>query len=477
MRTREGRRIIRPDQVAEPDVLALDWPRADLDIACLELLIGLVHLADPVEEVEDWEDRRPDSERLRARLAPLAPAFNLGGDGPRFLQDLEPLDGEPKPVDMLFIDSAGESTATKNADLLVHRDRYPRLDPATAAMALYTLQAHAPSGGAGNRTSMRGGGPMVTLVQPAAPGLWPLIWANVPLGTPQGVDALPWMRPTHTSEGKQVELQPVSDGVLPEHFFGMPRRLRLVFDGDAVVGVIQKPWGVNYVGWVHPLTPYYRQKEGADLLPVHPRAGLFGYRNWLGVVADAPDGDLRRRAACLRDYAGRVRSTEGAGVIVAGWAMDNMKPLDFILSRQPFVDLPEDALLRLRGMVAAAETAGVALRMAGKAALGESAALEALRESFFQRTETAFSARAAALPAAGVETGWLSDMRAAALALFDEAALPGLAAAETDRIEALLSARDGLVADLSGHRKLGKDLFTHLSLPLPERRKKKEPQA
>ena len=84
---------------------------------------------------------------------------------------------------MLFIDSAGGSTAKKNADLMVKRGRYGNLPLPLAAMALYTLQSFAPSGGAGNRTSMRGGGPMVTLMQPLdgnAHPLWRLIWSNVP---------------------------------------------------------------------------------------------------------------------------------------------------------------------------------------------------------------------------------------------------------------------------------------------------------
>ena len=104
---------------------------------------------------------------------------------------------------MLFIDSAGDSTAKKNADLMVRRGRYQALPLPLAAMALYTLQAFAPAGGAGNRTSMRGGGPMVTLVKPAEEGLWPLVWANVPRGEPlepDDLEALPWMRATETSK-------------------------------------------------------------------------------------------------------------------------------------------------------------------------------------------------------------------------------------------------------------------------------------
>lgn len=201
IRSDTGPAVIRPDQIAELGVLFPDWPRADLNIACLELLIGLVYLADPPADARDWRARRPDTERLRQKLLPLAPAFDLLGEGPRFLQDFEPLEGEPNPVDMLFIDSAGGNTARNNADLMVRRNRYPSLDPGLEAMALYTLQAHAPSGGAGNRTSMRGGGPIVTLVDPGQGPLWDLVWANVPDGRPAGPEVLPWMRATMTAEG------------------------------------------------------------------------------------------------------------------------------------------------------------------------------------------------------------------------------------------------------------------------------------
>ena len=38
---------LRPDQIAEEGVVRPDWPRADLNLACLEFLVGLLFLADP----------------------------------------------------------------------------------------------------------------------------------------------------------------------------------------------------------------------------------------------------------------------------------------------------------------------------------------------------------------------------------------------------------------------------------------------
>lgn len=480
-------RVIAPWQVADGSVLRLDWPRADFNIACLELLIGMVFVADPPRDAQDWEARQaPDPDRLRDRLAAFAPAFDLMGEGPRFMQDRAALEGSPTPVDMLFIDSAGGQTVKNNADLMVWRNRYPGLDPALAAMAVYTLQAFAPAGGAGNRTSMRGGGPMVTLVAPQG-GLWPLIWANVPDGAPATPEVLPWMRATRTSEkGRQVypeESHPA------EALFGMPRRLRLVGD-DAITGVIQRPYGANYAGWDHPLTPYYRQKLDTEWLPKHPRAGLFGYRHWLGVVvASDRDSGLTRRAETLRAWPERSNDAP-ARVIVAGWAMDNMKPRDFILSTPPLVTLTPAGVAVLEGLIEAADQFSLALRSALAPVVAEGESREALREDFYARTQTPFEEMLAAL-AGGDEgaaadvaeirekraQGWRDTCRRVALALFEARALPGLADRDTKTQDAIVQAHRNLSGTFNGYGAYGRNAFDALGLPHPPKPAKKKDAA
>lgn len=481
--TRSGRRILRPDQIADDEVLAPDWPRTDLNLACLELLIGLVFLADPPADAEEWQARRrPDGKRLRERLAPLAPAFELGGEGPRFLQDLEPLEGRPNPPDMLFIDSAGENTAKNNADLFVRRGRYGALPPALAAMALYTLQAYAPSGGAGNRTSMRGGGPLVTLVDPQG-SLWDLVWANVPDGAPQGLDCLPWMHPTRTSGAGAKVTPPDDDRVAGEAFFGMPRRLRLLFEGEHVVGVIQRPYGADYLGWRHPLTPYYQQRAGEEWLPQHPRAGTFGYRHWLGVVAETDRDDGRERAACVDDYDERVPYWEREtlerqpSILVGGWSMDNMKPREFVLSREPYFPLTEEQNLLLRGMISAAQNCSIVLGGALKPVLGaddlRKSELSVLVERFFFETEMPFRRRLRQLVEGQsreeVARAWLGDMRQVALAIFDEQACPGLDERQVEKINAVVAARRLLLAHFAGRTKKGREVYTALEISPQEK--------
>ena len=475
---RSGRDTIRPDQIAEPDVLRPDWPRPDLNLACFELLIGLVYLAHPPKGGDDRANP-PDAATLRTAMKPLAPAFNLLGDGPRFLQDLEALEGDGNPAEMLFIDSAGDSTVKKNADLMVRRGRYQALPLPLAAMALYTLQAFAPSGGAGNRTSMRGGGPMVTLVKPAEEGLWPLVWANVPRGEPlkpDDLEALPWMRATETSKpvGKKSRFTvPGSDSPSkpdPEVFFGQPRRLRLVVRDGAVTQVIQKPWGTNYSGWRHPLTPYYWKEP--EHLPRHPKPGNFGYRNWRGVILQSESG---LRPWTLEQY---LRDIEGArcNLIVAGWAMKNMNPLDFLWSEQPVFPLSEEDEGQAAASVEAAEQAGFAVAACVGDGVGDgsltSGAGQRAREAFFAETQGPFEEMLASMSAGRpFEAGeWIKELRAAALPIFDREVMPGLAdLGDTRRAEAI-RARSKLKAAFEGRPPFGKKIFDPLGLERPSRR-------
>ena len=470
---------IRPDQIADAGATRSDWPRADLSLACLELLIGLVFLADPPRDDGDWHERydAPDSERLRAVLSPFAPHFELTGDGPRFMQDLERFEAGAKesdvnPPDMLFIDSAGESTRQKNADLMVKRNRYPTLPLPLAAMALYTLQAFAPSGGSGNRTSMRGGGPMVTLVQPLDSEpyvLWRLVWSNVPEGEPLPADraseALPWLRTTRTSHNDEIVTPEMSHPA--EAFFGMPRRLRLLFREESLTGVVQKKHGTNYVHWPHPLSPRYCKKPGEELLSVHPKPGKESYRNWLGLTF-GQGNQTQVSAESVRRFH-TLTNAPAAEVLAGGWAMSNMKPMDFDLHVYPTFRLGESAELRAGALVEAANSASQELMKGLKKATGVKVqAFEPVREAFFASTESDFvdAVRAVAVGGGGeVEEGWLSTLRRMTLSLFDQQTIPAL----TDRrtvgksasIEATVNARRDLLAAFSKPTGVRKALGLH----------------
>jgi len=465
-----SRRIIAPHQMADPLIVAPDWPRADLNLACYELLIGLVLMAAPPAHRHDWVRARPDAATLETRLAKYVSAFELLGDGPRFMQDLEDLEGAPSGPDFLFIDSSGGNTAKNNADLMVHRDRYETLSLPLAAMALYTFQQFAPAGGAGNRTSMRGGGPLVTLANPGT-GLWDLIWANMPFGQPASPQDLPWMRATRTSEKAQTVGPSQSHPV--EALFGMPRRLRLI--GDAcVTGVVQRPYGTNYALWEHPLSPYYRQKEGTELLPRHPATGRLPYRNWIGIVLSDPnkaDG-LRLRATCLDGIFDRF-GTQPTRMIAAGWAMDNMKPKDFLWAELPLLSFDAQAQAKAKDLITAADSLASGLRKALSELVAEGSARQAQLDQFWIETEGDFTQALTDLAQAGfdgpkITKRFLTAIGQQALSQFDALALPGLSDGKIEHAAEIVSQRRILTALIQGRSNQGRKMWTDLGLTPPD---------
>jgi len=378
-------------------------------------------------------------------------------------------------------------------------------------MMLYTFQSFAPAGGRGNRTSMCGGGPLYTFVEPSiSPTLWELVWANVPYGRPLQDEAdvhaaLPWTRGTRTSEDGVETPEPELGNDSFRHWgvwWGMPRRIRLSFseaggrcdligddDERTVEGMVQRPYGINYGLWQHPASPYYRQKEGGLLLPVHPKPGRFGYRHYRGIVLQEPDSDLRRRAATVRTFVDDERGDDRGLVrlIVGGWAMDNMKPLDFVLSRVP---VPVSALGERHGdtaarAVAAADAVGRELTGAMKDVFGVdekgTGPVTAAREAFFDATEEDFHQFLQSLSAdterENVARAWLAAMRRVSLERFDADVRPLIPSLAPEKVESVLKARRRLSSATSGHSKRGKEVFERLGLRPPVAKAKKKAAA
>jgi CRISPR system Cascade subunit CasA len=351
-------------------VVALDAPRPDFNGALVQFLIGLLQTAFAPRNENEWIDRYfeapPSPEVLRAAFARYEDAFNLDGEGPRFMQDRDPLAAQkPLPITALLIDTAGSETHFIK-DL-------PRqgVSPALAAMALYALQTNAPPGGAGHRTSLRGGGPLTTLVlaEPIEPSqtatLWQTLWLNV-LEAPafksehqRSEDIFPWLATTRTSEkGSKTEQTTPADVSPLQMFWGMPRRIRLDFEavepgecglsGEACPVLVKqyrtKNYGVNYSGaWEHTLSPHTRDGETGEPLPVHPK-GAISYRHWLGLVQHNQDKKIRRiPAASVRRFWNLGLHREGFRfrLWAFGYDMDNMKPRCWYEATLPLYELSE----------------------------------------------------------------------------------------------------------------------------------------
>ncbi len=365
------RHWITPDRLAESQWRAFDADRPDFNGALAQFAIGLLQTTTPVGDIIKWGQlykSPPDAVTLRQWFEPVTAAFMLDGDGPRFMQDLD-LGSEGVAVNnigALLIESPGEQTLKNNADHFVKRAQVNALCPACAALALFTLQLNAPSGGAGHRTGLRGGGPLTTLVlAPGDASLWHNLWLNVrdrPAFLTQGGNAehtepqrsFPWLGPVTALQALKGEIAQAQ--VHPAHlFWAMPRRIRLesaqVTDGTCdccgrpsqslFSRYATKNYGFNYKGeWSHPFSPYRKAEEG--WLPFHPQSDGLGYHHWLAWVLGAVSENRPTRVAQVVNRAVELhqRTTGGPWRLWAfGYDMDNMKACCWYESTLPVYGL------------------------------------------------------------------------------------------------------------------------------------------
>ena len=511
------------ERIGEDPFVGFAWPRPDFNAATHEFLIGLLSTAAAPADDDSWREwwfDPPTPETLGRRFARFSHAFDLDGPGPRFMQDIDPLEGaKTENVGALLMDAPGAQTLRNNADLFVKRGSTVALCHAAAAMALYTMNAYAPSGGAGHRTSLRGGGPMTTLVvaqQDHGETLWGRLWPNVE--TQQEIDernteadlpqddalVFPWLAATRTSQkmgGKstsQPDVHPL------QTYWGMPRRIRLQFedcegrpcsltnsrDTVVVAKYRTKNYGVNYVSetFDHPLSPYYRQREGAVRLPVHPKPGGISYRLWPGLVCRRGDG-LGDPAQTVRHW--RSKEVGNARIVAFGYDMDNMKARAWVEGEMPIWQLPVEIQHCLEDFVctstAGAEVVARLLTNAVKSALFDSPKnapgdYRFIAESFYRETEPRFQASLSVArqviennidsddPAQEARRQWREKMADRARQLFDHfAPADGL---EDRDMQRHVKASFFLHLALRGQGKEGRSLFTALDLPLPPARRR-----
>jgi CRISPR system Cascade subunit CasA len=498
-------------------IVDLDFPRADFRCATLEFLIGLLTVACPPGD--DWETRwtkPPSQAELELALAPLATAFAFDGDGARAYQDLEDFATKPTRVEALLIEAPGVNAVEKNTALLVKAGRVETLSRSAAAVAILTLQTMAPAGGRGYLTSLRGGGPLTTLIVPKRrTTLWHLLWANMPPGEepPKPCEfprIFPWLIPTRVSSEAGRTTTP-TDVDWRQAFFGMPRRIRLDFQvnvgrlpcdltGEIDTTIVRTyralQYGTKYDAWggVHPLTPHYRAKPNDPVLsPEHGQNERMGYRQWLAMLYGTKEG-RRVPAACVSYFLSHRKDDlpkheRTFRLSAAGYDMDNMKARAFIEAETPDIMAPEGdgqaVADRAKDFVAAAEEVAVTLRLATKTALyGQDAKVDTdttplttARDRFWADTHDGFfaflndfSSRPSELLAGDdAQTqarNWLDAMEKAALAIFDDTA--PMLDARSLHVERVVKGRSFLVSTLRGYGKRGLELFKNLQLPTPE---------
>jgi len=455
---------------SDDPVVGLAAPRPDFNGALIQFLIGLFQITcapDSPRAWRQWLHNPPAAAELQAKFEPIRYAFELDGEGPRFMQDRKlGVEGvkEATPLGALLIDVPGENTIQRNTDHFVKRGVVEKLCSACTATALFSLQTNAPSGGQGHRTGLRGGGPLTTVI--LGDVLWQTIWHNIleratfltHSGDPtkaEPKDRFPWLASTRTSEkGSATERTTALDVHPDQNFWAMPRRIFLLnerampSEGCDICGTAEarlygqyltKNYGVNYEGpWLHPLSPYYLGKDGQPN-PVHPQPGGIGYRHWLGLVENNAD-NTRRIARVVEQYR-RLQRQDGR-LWAFGYDMENMKARCWYDTEMPIIFASEEIEVEYKAqidiMIQISQQVALELRKQVKNALfGPHAPargdLTYLDSRFWSETEPTFytllgrirDALNASSDSTSLLREWYATLTSTARRIFDDASQTG----------------------------------------------------
>lgn len=352
---------LAPVNLADENVVDIAATRADLQGAAWQFLLGLLQCALAPKNRSRWEDIWEEGiqeealqEALQKALLRLEHAFQFGPDTPSFMQDFEPLGGDPVPIAALLPEYPGVQTTKLNKDHFIKRGVTERFCPHCAALALFSLQLNAPAGGKGYRTGLRGGGPMTTLVElheyqgHRQTPLWRKLWLNVmpqdaadmPLPHDYDESVFPWLAATRTSELASAVTTPEKVNPL-QAYWGMPRRIRLNFattesgtcdicnsaSEALLVNMFTRNYGVNYEGWIHPLTPHRKPLKSAEgYFSVKPQPGGLIWRDWLGLNQEnLTESNLESPARVVTTFNSHSLKDVNVGLWGFGYDFDNMK--------------------------------------------------------------------------------------------------------------------------------------------------------
>lgn len=144
-------RKISPLEILDEEIVDIAAERADFQTALWQFLIGLIQTTLAPEDEDAWFDiweEGLEKADLAKAFSKVGPAFIFGPQSPSFMQDFDQLEGEAVPLAALLPESPGENTIKHNKDFFIKRGE-KRFCPHCAAMALFSLQLNAPSGGQG----------------------------------------------------------------------------------------------------------------------------------------------------------------------------------------------------------------------------------------------------------------------------------------------------------------------------------------
>ncbi|EFE7728712.1 TPA: type I-E CRISPR-associated protein Cse1/CasA [Escherichia coli] len=128
---------LAPVDLADENVVDISAPRADLQGAVWQFLLGLLQTSFAPKDHRRWDDIWEDgleAEKLREALQSLEHAFQFGPDSPSFMQDFEALTGDKVPVASLLPEIPGAQTTKFNKDHFIKRGVTEYLCPHCSAL-------------------------------------------------------------------------------------------------------------------------------------------------------------------------------------------------------------------------------------------------------------------------------------------------------------------------------------------------------
>ena len=451
------------DDSKDNPVVEIRTVRPDFDSAVLQFLIGLYQVLLSPEDEDDWRDlldEPPTRSDLSSKIELVLPAFSFDEGEFRFMQDASVKDTDTWEIQKLLLDI--------DNTLFLKDGSIRHLCPRCAAMALLTLQLNAPSGGRGHRTSLRGGGPVTTLVcLPSGKGtLWQNICLNIipedmfPSQGNASVSAeslssiFPWLGVVPNSENGETALP---DDFHPYHvYWNIPRRIFLDFSliDDGVCDVCgelsdrrvssywSRPLGMNYDSslWKHPFTPYWGKKDTLPL-PRRPKEDELSYANWVGLIFGSASMG-RNPASVVRTASSLLRTDDEFSdlkIHVSGYITDNAKVRAWEEGWLPLFSIPDSVKDAFESEISliidtASWTSSILILKVKQGLTGKPDLLKgdipSIKSSFWNLTEPAFQQVISRLPdvlMSGSEEqlfelkrNWLSEIRRVSLGIFSE---------------------------------------------------------
>lgn len=419
---------IRPAQIVsdigKDPIVSIASGRADLDAGGLLFLVGLLSTAFAPESDYEWHALAatpPSEDELHAAFGEYAHAFNLDGDGPRFMQDLTLLDDldagdvekSTAPILSKLVGGPSGSAINQNRASIPASTWTAPIDRVSASTAALSLCTHwfAPPYGGGFRGTARGSSPVTVVALSKVRTLWHTLWLNVLgaedlRGDTHSEAVFPWLDPVKGGKSPEPLAQ---ENLSPLHvFWPMARRARLVFEGEGRCGitgevsdqtvpsVVEVRGGANYVGlWVHPMSPMLTNKEG-ELYPMQARAQKgggttrFGWTSWPHAMSNQTAPATIRT---IRDCPMRRALYDGRVAIFA-YIADQSKVVDFISSEMVDVQTDAGRVMALRLIDAARQARGIligGLRDSISSNVGKKGAQwSQISDRFYDRVEMTF---------------------------------------------------------------------------------------